>query len=233
MKKIELLRDLQEIDTALDQVGRELEECRSRLGDDSELIPLREEAESTRRESLDLQRKGRELDAEIESRRFKLTADEKKLYDGSIRNPKELGSLSQEVDIEKGQVSKLEDESLANMDASEGATARASEAARVLEARDREWKAEQADLETRCAALARRQADLTSQRKEAAGLVDAATLRSYESVRRMRAGVAVAPIERGACQGCRISLSSAVVQRARAGADLVPCQSCGRFLFVP
>ncbi len=233
MKKIEQLRDLQGIDSALDQVRRELEECRSRLGDDSDLVPLREAAESTRREALDLQRKGQRLDAEIDTRRVKLKADEKKLYDGSIRNPKELGSLSQEVEMEKGQVSKLEDESLATMDASETATARESEAARILETREREWKAEQADLESHCATLSNSELDLTSRRSEAARHVDAATLRSYESVRRMRAGVAVAPIERGACQGCRISLSSAVVQRARAGADLVPCQSCGRFLFVP
>lgn len=233
MKKIDLLRALQVIDTELDQVRRELEECRSRLGDDSELVPLRETAEATRRELLELQRKGREIDAEIDSRRTKLKADEKKLYDGSIRNPKELGSLSQEVDMEKGQVSKLEDESLAIMDAAESSASRESEAATTLATRDAEWKAEQADLESRCAVLSGRESDLTSRRQEAARPIDAATLRSYESVRRMRGGLAVAAIERGACQGCRISLSSAVVQRARAGADLVPCQSCGRFLFAP
>ncbi len=44
VKKIEQLRHLQELDTALDAARHELEECRSRMGDDSALVPLREEA---------------------------------------------------------------------------------------------------------------------------------------------------------------------------------------------
>jgi predicted nucleic acid-binding Zn-ribbon protein len=42
----------------------------------------------------------------------------------------------------------------------------------------------------------------------------------------------VAVVERGLCQGCRISLPMSVVQKARAGAGLVKCVSCERILLV-
>lgn len=233
MKKIDLLRALQEVDSALDQVRHELEECRGRLGDDSELVPLREKAEAIHRELHVLQDKGKDLDYKIEDIRARVKKEEKKLYDGSVKNPKELGQLSHDVDLEKEKISKLEDQALSNMDAVEVASAADADAARDLSAREQSWRAEQDALQSRCGDLTAQDADLVAKRTEAAAAVDAATLKSYDTVRRMRGGVAVAPVERGACKGCRISLSSSVIQRARASADLVPCQNCGRFLYVP
>ena len=52
----------------------------------------------------------------------------------------------------------------------------------------------------------------------------------YESLRTLKQGRAVARIEQGACQGCRISLPTHVVQRARGGTVLVHCPSCERIL---
>lgn len=233
MKKIELLVNLQEIDGALDDVRQELDRCRGRLGDDAELVLLRERLDTARRELKLLRDKGKELDYEIETRTIKMKADEKKLYDGSIRNPKDLGSLAHEVDLEKAQVSKLEDQALSNMEALEAAVEAEAAAARTLASVEETWRAEQSDLEARCAVLVGREAELVASRQQTGSQVDPATMRSYESLRRMRGGVAVAPVERGACRGCRINLTASVIQRARVGADLIPCQNCGRFLYVP
>jgi uncharacterized protein len=233
VKKIDLLRDLQESDSALDQVRRDLEECRTRLGDDSELVPLREEMEAARQQLKTLQSNGKDLDFEIESRNAKRKADEKKLYDGSIKNPKELGSLSHEVEMEKQQIGILEDKSLLNMEALEAASSAETAAASLLAAKEQEWRTEQASLETRYASLVAKESDLSARRQQTASQVDDATLRNYDRTRRMRDGIAVVPIERGACQGCRVSLSSIVVQRARSSNEPVTCQSCGRILYLP
>ncbi len=233
MKKIDLLRTLQEIDSALDHARSELEECQSRLGDDSDLVPLREEATATQRELRALQTKGKDLELRIETARAKVKGEEKKLYDGSIRNPKELGQLSHEVQLEKEQISNLEDEAIANMDALDVATSAEALASKTLAARESEWRSEQDQLRARCQVLTEQDTDLSARRKDASARLDTGTLRAYESVRRMRGGVAVAAVERGACQGCRITLSSSVIQKARSSPELVPCQSCGRFLFVP
>lgn len=233
MKKIDLLRELQDIDTELDQVRRDLEQRTSRLGDDSELVPLRQELEAARSRLASLMSETRELDYQIEDRSSKLKKNEKKLYDGSVKNPKELSSMAHEVEIEKAQVSKLEDRALALMDAVESASAAEAAATAALSDAEHAWREAQARLESEHAALAGREAELSARRQQLAAKIDASTLRTYEGIRRTRAGVAVVSVQRAACQGCRISLSSSVIQRARAGAELVPCQNCGRLLYVP
>lgn len=233
MRKIDLLRELQELDSALDRAKERLEASQARLGDESELVPLRERLEMARRELRSLQTKGRDLDLRLEKETAKRKADEKKLYGGSIKNPKELANLAQDVEQQRERISRLEDQALMNMDAMESAAAVVQEAEKVLAERERAWKAEQAALETECSALAVEVESLTADRGRVAGQLDASTLRTYESLRRSRGGLAVVAVEQRACRGCRISLSSSEVQRARSSPEPITCQSCGRILYVP
>ena len=55
----------------------------------------------------------------------------------------------------------------------------------------------------------------------------------YESLRRSKSGRAMALVERGTCQGCRLSLTTQETQRARSGQQIVQCSSCGRILYAP
>ena len=233
MKKIELLRDLQAVDSELDSSRAALERCKARLGDDGELVPLREEARAAAARAKTLQSRAKDLDAEMESKGSRMKADEKKLYSGSVKNPKELGSLSHEVDIERQQISKLEDQALANMDALDEASAALKAAESRLAETERSWKSEQASLQAEHDGLSGRIASLTSQRAEIAGSVEPADMKGYEQLRRSRGGLAVVPVEQRSCQGCRIALTLSVVQRARSGQELVTCQNCGRILFIP
>lgn len=233
MRKIDLLKDLQELDSALDRARGELEQIRARLGDNSELAPLRQERDSARQQLRRLQQKGQELEWDLEQRMARRKADEQKLYGGSIKSPKELSSLAHEVELERERISRLEDQVLMNLDEIERASALLAAAERSLAEKEEVWRAEQAEMEGRAALLAREVEDLTSRRQAVAGQVDPATLRIYESIRRSRGGLAVADVEQRACQGCRISLSSSEVQRARSSPDFVTCQSCGRILYVP
>ena len=60
--------------------------------------------------------------------------------------------------------------------------------------------------------------------------MDASSLGLYENLRRVKQGRGVARIERGTCQGCRLSLPTHLVQRVRTGGLLVQCPSCERIL---
>lgn len=233
MKKTDLLRELQEIDTELDRVRQELEQCRVRLGDDSELVPPRQEMEAAQQRLRFLREKGREMELELEKRTARVKAEEKKLYGGTVKSPKELSSLAEDVGHERQQISLLEDRILANMDAVDEALAAAESASRIYAEREQAWKNEQSQLDKKCKLLTEQVEELERCRGEAASRIDAATLRIYESIRRTRGGLAVVPVEQRACKGCRISLSSSEVQRARSSSELVFCQSCGRILYVP
>ncbi len=233
MKKIELLRELQDLDSALDSARESLEQKQARCGDDSDLIPFREELELARRQLHALQVKGKELDHQLEKETAKRKVEEKKLYDGSVKNPKELASLAHEVELQKARISELETETLLNMDAVESIGAAMERARQSLSEKEQAWKAEQAVLEAECAALVDEVERLAAARDRVASQIDPAALRNYEMIRRTRGGLAVVPIEQRACKGCRISLSSSEVQRARSSPEPITCQSCGRILYLP
>ncbi len=233
MRKIELLRELQELDSALDRDRERLRQLHARLGDESELVPYRESLETARRQLRSLRTKGLDLDLKLEKETSKRKKDEKKLYDGSIKNSKELSSLAQDVEAQRQRISKIEDQALMNMDAMESEAVTLQEAERALAEKEEAWKAEQSALEVECSALTVEVERLRVARARVAVQLDAPTLRSYDSLRRLRGGVAVVAVEQRACRGCRISLSSSEVQRARSSTEPVTCQSCGRMLYVP
>jgi len=59
--------------------------------------------------------------------------------------------------------------------------------------------------------------------------IDAGTMHIYKRLKQQR-GSAVARVVQGTCEGCRLSLSSAQLQRSRS-ADMEKCANCGRILF--
>ncbi|MCK4696871.1 MAG: hypothetical protein KAT53_01045, partial [Dehalococcoidia bacterium] len=75
-------------------------------------------------------------------------------------------------------------------------------------------------------------ATLEQKGKDLAGKLDASSLELYQALRRKRHGRAVAKVEQGMCQGCRIALPMSELQRARLGQELVQCSSCERILYV-
>ncbi|HEX2924530.1 MAG TPA: C4-type zinc ribbon domain-containing protein [Chloroflexota bacterium] len=232
MKKIELLRELQEVDSALDRAREGLEQRRARCGDDAELVPLRESQESTKQQLHVLQSRGKELDHELEKQSGKLKVQEKKLYDGSVKNPKELSDLSKDAANQKAAVSQLETQVLENMDAVEVASLEVQRAGAALDEKEKAWRADQGVLEQECAALESEIERLNGKRSALVPQIDPPTLRLYESIRRTRGGLAVVPIEQRTCRGCRISLSSSEIQRARTSVEPITCQSCGRILYL-
>ncbi|MFC2014279.1 C4-type zinc ribbon domain-containing protein, partial [Chloroflexota bacterium] len=73
--------------------------------------------------------------------------------------------------------------------------------------------------------------DLKQKREVAATSIDPESMEFYGELRKQK-GIAVAKVEQGTCRGCRISLSTAELQKARSG-SILRCGSCRRILFLP
>jgi hypothetical protein len=93
-----------------------------------------------------------------------------------------------------------------------------------------EWQAQQKQLMVELLQLKASQAVLESNRQQITALLDADTLFTYQELRK-RKGLAVAKVEQGICQGCRITLPNTDLQRAKGG-GIVRCSSCGRIIFL-
>jgi predicted nucleic acid-binding Zn-ribbon protein len=118
------------------------------------------------------------------------------------------------------------------MSAAEDAQQAQAEAARALAELEERWEADRARLLSEQQDIRAGLATLEEKRRQHSGQVDAESLRLYETLRASHQGRAVAKVERGTCQGCRITLPMTLLQKARSGAVIVQCSSCERILYV-
>jgi len=226
------LHALQEIDLAIDAAQTTLAAVEERLGETEELAAARVAVGEHREALRSLRDSQKDIEWQVDDARSHLAAVESKLYGGTVRNPKELAGLNDDANMLKGQFRRREDELLNHMvgvEEQEVALRQAEAALTELEGR---WRAEQADLLSQKERLEAELADLEGQRQEQSQRIDGPVLGLYDLLRERRQGRAVAKVERGMCQGCRISLPMSVLQKARSGFDVVQCVSCERILYV-
>ena len=179
-----------------------------------------------------VERKQREAEALIGDIQARLGPLEKKTYDGSVSNPRELEGMQREVNNLKGRLSEAEDSYLGVLDEHDSASQAADEREAQRSDTVKKRKAEIKDLSEERDKLEFDLLELMEKRDGKAAELDGAPKGLYESLRQSLGGVAVATIGRGMCNNCRLSLPMNVVQRARAGRELAQCPSCTRILWV-
>lgn len=226
------LYELQEIDLEIDAKNEALTLVVSRLGDSEALAEARVSLATEEERLVELERSQRDVEREVEDLRSKVALLEEKLYGGSVKNPKELASLQEQVEHLKRKRRGQEDKVLDIMTEVEAMQKNVSLKSREVARIDEDWRAEQATLSGEQAELSAALADLDQKRKDLISRIDAASLELYQGLRRKRQGRAVAKVEQGMCQGCRIVLPLNVLQRARIGQELVQCSSCERILYL-
>jgi predicted nucleic acid-binding Zn-ribbon protein len=224
------LRRLQETDAALDTRRGSFADAEAHLGESDELLAARrrvEELDTTLRAARADQK---DVELEADELKSKIAPAEAKLYSGAIRNPKELADLQADIDQLKRHLSAVEDrdlEALTRLEAAEGEHRTASA---ELEAIEAAWGSEQADLAARVRTLAAEITEYESERVEQEAGVSPEHLRTYNHIRLARQGRALAKLDRNLCTGCRISLPTNIVNKARTGNVLIQCPNCERIL---
>jgi hypothetical protein len=221
---------LQEVDLALEANTQAQKRVYGQIGESQIVIKSRVKLaeEQKNLENLTAQQKSAEW--EIDDLTTKIKDIEKKLYGGKIFNSKELSSLQQETEDIKKRRSALEDKSLGLMDQVELTRKAIVSSKDELAKQEIQWKTQQQQLTAELVQLKTAQTALEDKRKQIAVLIDADTLFTYQELRK-RKGLAVAKVEQGICQGCRITLPNTDLQRAKGG-GIVRCSSCGRIIFL-
>ena len=224
------LYQLQEVDLKLESSEQAVKQIASQLGESQEVAKARAKLVSERQHLDELNRQQHSAEWEVEDLTGKLTTAEEKLYSGRIRNPKELTSLKREADGLRARRTQLEDKILGIMDQVELATATVLAVGNELKTLEAEWRHQQQQLSSEMERLKTTVSELKHKRQLLVANVDSTAVEVYHKLRKQK-GTAVAKVEQGICSGCRISLSTTELQRARGG-SLVQCSSCGRILFL-
>ena len=227
------LLDVQEHDTAIDRLRARI----TALESGSNVAAALAEANEAERVMGELRLKLDELsrdqlrfEHEIDSMSQKAAAEERRMYDGSVANAKELESIRHEVENLKKRRTDREDELLGLMEMREeleGQERAADERTQTLRARVEEVGGVTAqELEQLTSELKER----TEARAALAETVDPEFLELYEDLRPQKKGVAAVALIDGVCQGCHEQLSSVYVDRLKRVEGPKRCEHCRRIL---
>ena len=226
------LYDLLAIDEDIERHRRTLASIESSLNDNSRLLQARQAVEEARGALGRQETERRDLELVVASSQDKAAQVERRLYGGTVRNPRELGDLQAELNILRGHQRGQEEELLLLLEALEETQRSLGELESALEEVEAERQREQGRLLEERAHLHHDLALLEDRRQGLSSLVRPGHLEVYNALRSTRQGVAVVKVERGMCQGCRITLPTRVVQMARTSQTPVQCPSCNRILYV-
>lgn len=222
------LYDLQQIDLDIQKEQETLDDIKRQLSEKETLIQARAEVQAEKMHLSEMEKQQRDLEYEIEDLRGSMKQLSDKLYSGKEKNPKDLVSLEKELEIFKTKLRQKEDDLLDLMAEIESVQDKIKINGEELNKLEGEWQRQQKELTEKQTGVKSRLSELHRQRTAMASDIARQALELYEQIR-SRKGQAVAKIEQGRCQGCRLNLAVNELQRARAG-DLIQCSSCGRIL---
>ncbi len=179
-----------------------------------------------------LEREQARIDDEVASLRDKAAQADRALYGGAVSGARELQALQDEIaslnrrigDMEEAEIElmvardPLDERALGLVERRDALAAQAQDLLRRITVAEAEIDAElEAEAAARAAAAAEVPPDL---------------LAEYEELRAKRAGIGVARLEHGTCQGCHMKLSAVELDRIKGlppGARIT-CEDCGRLL---
>ena len=224
------LYDLQLVDLEIQKQQETLDDIVCRLSGNEALSSAKAELITGEIHLAGLDKQQRDEELEIDTLQNKVAQLNEKMYGGKVTNPKELLSLEQESVIFKTKLGQKEDSLLGLMTEVEVTKSKITLDTERVRGLEKERRQEKAVLTKRQAEVNERLLEFDKTRQLLMSEVGSQALEVYEWTK-TRKGQAVARVEQGICQGCRISLPINELQRARTG-KLVQCSSCGRILYL-
>jgi uncharacterized protein len=233
MKGYDRLLDLQELDLSIDRLEQRRRELESQ--DDVEEARRQADAAEERvgelRLALDsVRREEGRLDNETTSLDLRIRAEQARMYDGSVANPRELQSIEAEINNLRARKARLEDEELDQMERREDMESRLPRLESELAEARRRLGDTESSSERELVEVARSLTERRAERETMIPEFDEDLLDLYESLRAQKRGVGAASLEDGVCQGCHEALSPLALDRLKRTEGIRRCENCRRIL---
>jgi predicted nucleic acid-binding Zn-ribbon protein len=233
MTPLETLYAIQVLDSAADQLRHRRSHLpeRTRLAEVERAIAgltVSEKAATARRDTALAEQGSLETDVgSIEKRGREL---DRRLTTSSV--PREIQAFNDELGVLRDKQRELEDRELELMEVVEVSDAEISAAVKDRGPLDEEATRLRTDVAEADATIDAQLAELEGRRTGVAADVEADDLALYERMRARLAGVALARLVQGRCDGCHVALSASEVDRIRREPPdaRIECEHCGRLL---
>jgi hypothetical protein len=229
------LLELQEIDSSIDRLEarkRDLEEGTA-LREARQAADEIEERLGELRLALDsVVREETRLESEADSLERKIADEEKRLYDGSVANPKELGAIQAEIANLRQRKVRVEDDVLEQMARREDMEARVPDLERELAQGRSDAETQETSSRDEAEGVAGEIDERRASRAALAGEIDEELLELYEDLRQKKHGVGAAALVDGVCGGCHQKLSALELDRIKRTEGIRRCEYCRRILVI-
>ncbi len=226
---------IQAFDLSLRQLAHRVRThpARQKLADGADrLAELQAQRTEIEERKHDLERQQKRCQDEVATIAARRGDIESKLYGGEVTATKELLALQEESANLLERQGGIEDGELELMEQLDDIAGELAAVDEQRAATDAENAAAEVELAEALVELDGEIKATTSQRSEAAVPANAELLASYEELRDLFDGVAVARLVDGSCDGCHIHLSAMAVDRIGKMPEdaVVTCEECGRLL---
>ena len=225
------LFQLQAIDTDLDNAQLRINEIEGLIKNDTSIINAQNFLEKSKKQLVVDNNEFNTISYEIQNKKRKISEREANLYNGSVKNPKELQTLQMEISSIKKTIMKLEDvllEVMVRMDQSE----------KSLEIQKKDFIIANSNFATQSSllkgekkSLLEKIQGLNSKRRTMVTQINKDNQNLYEKLRKLKNGLAITKLQDDACGACGACLTAGQRQEARSASNLFICPSCGRIIY--
>lgn len=235
MADLHRLLDVQDRDVHLEQLQHRRETLDDRAALASQLATRShlslELAEVAEQLSVQL-RSQKKIEDEVSVIESKAATETRKLNSGTVTAPREIQSLSDEIDALGRRQRTLEDQELEIMEAVETLAGEVDALTSMRDAAAAEADRLRAAIDEQVHVIDDEIASITVERDAAVAEIPDELLARYDKLRAKLDGVAVARLEGDRCLGCHVSLPAMEVDAARHAAPdaVVIHEDCGRIL---
>jgi predicted nucleic acid-binding Zn-ribbon protein len=171
----------------------------------------------------------RQKERELEEITDQLRKRQGRLFE--IKTNQEYSAVLKEIEGLKQKISSLEEDILMLLDQIEVAVKARGEEEQQVRSKETEGRGEKQRQEAELRRLQGRLAELQGDRQGRSKEVESSLLQQYVRLLKSRAGLAVAPVRDGSCEGCHVALTPQLYNEVRRNEEILTCERCGRILY--
>lgn len=225
------LFQLQNVDSKIDAAQKRVLELELIISSDVEIATSQNQINIIKNQAYQKNQeiKSIEIDASILQKKIK--ASEESLYNGTIKNPKELQTVQVEIASLRNRLASLEENQLTILIEVEDLENSLVEKNLVHTQLVAQKNNSNSILISEISDLNRQLNNFFTEKNSILPQIDPAHLKKYEELRTTRNKIAVATVIDAACSACGNTFSPADIQKIRSPIDEFNCQICRRIMY--
>ena len=186
----------------------------------------RSEEKNSQFHEIDVKRK--KLEDTVGTHEEKIKSNEKKLFSGTINDPKELSNYQEEIQMLKNSNSKLEDEILEIMEEQDMAKPGIEALKKEMTELDSIVLRIKSEMNEKLEVLKNNIEGLKKRKEDVVSRIPGDYLKKYNDLKTKKGGIAVSVIKDNFCNVCNMEIPSIETERFVESDQVYKCPICGR-----